>query len=158
MSDLVHPDGTVEAVGQPQPLFDTGLEPTTLDAMATMMEAVVDYGTAAPAAADTGSGTGTGSAQMAGKTGSAQWSDDLDRTHALFAGFYPRSSPRLAIAVIIERGGSGGNVAAAIAHQVFTSEAVGAYLAEAERVDGGAADRAVRASAVASLVGERDGG
>jgi peptidoglycan glycosyltransferase len=125
VSELRYPEGATESVGRPKPLFDTGLAPTTVDAMQTMMGAVVDYGTARldpePVARP--------GERMAGKTGSAQWSDDLDRTHALFSGFYPRSSPRLAIAVVVERGGAGADLPAAIARRVFESQAVAHYLA-----------------------------
>lgn len=154
VSDLVHPDGTVEPVGRPRPLFDTGLQPATTEAMATMMAAVVDYGTAqdrSPNPAPPGE-------RMAGKTGSAQWSDDLARTHALFTGFYPRSSPRLAIAVVVERGGAGGDVAASIARQVFASPGVAAYLETAtpgENRSSPVGADTEPAARVASLVGER---
>ncbi len=40
-------------------------------------------------------------------------------THAWFAGYAPREAPQVAIAVIIEHGGSGGRVAAPVAKKVF---------------------------------------
>lgn len=72
--------------------------------------------------------------RMAGKTGTAQvyslsQEDDerIDpmtiaehlRDHALFIGFAPADHPTLAIAVVVEHGGSGGSVAAPIARRVF---------------------------------------
>jgi penicillin-binding protein 2 len=41
------------------------------------------------------------------------------RDHALFVGFAPVEDPRIAVAVIVENGGSGGAVAAPIARQVM---------------------------------------
>jgi len=55
--------------------------------------------------------------EYAGKTGTA----DVFRQepHAWFAGFAPYSDPKVAIAVIVENGGHGGDVAAPIAKQVL---------------------------------------
>jgi penicillin-binding protein 2 len=41
------------------------------------------------------------------------------RDHALFVGFAPVDNPRIAVAVIVENGGSGGAVAAPIARKVM---------------------------------------
>jgi penicillin-binding protein 2 len=55
--------------------------------------------------------TGTGNVlanapvSVAGKTGTAETSDD--KTHAWFAGFFPYERPRYAICVFLERGGHG---------------------------------------------------
>lgn len=70
--------------------------------------------------------------KIAGKTGTAQVfgikqdeeyvAEDLDkrlRDHALFVAFAPVENPRIAIAVIVENGGSGGAVAAPIARKVM---------------------------------------
>jgi penicillin-binding protein 2 len=74
--------------------------------------------------------------EMAGKTGSAQvrhiseteheegvtknealpWNE---RDHALFAGYAPVDSPRYAVAVVVEHGGSGAHVAAPIARDIL---------------------------------------
>lgn len=72
--------------------------------------------------------------QVAGKTGTAQvfgikQEEEYDaekiafklRDHALFIAFAPARNPRVAIAVIVENGGSGGSVAAPIASQVLNS-------------------------------------
>lgn len=132
VTELVHRDGEREVVGVPAALFDTGLEPGTIVDLQNMMAAAVDYGTA-------GNATTPGSnpaSRPAGKTGSAQWSDDLDRTHSLFTGFYPRTEPRLAIAVVVERGGTGGGIASHIVREVFESDAVAAYLASVSLAEG----------------------
>lgn len=70
--------------------------------------------------------------KMAGKTGTAQVygiaqgekydEENLEkklRDHALFSAFAPIKKPKIAVAVIVENGGSGGHVAAPIAKQVI---------------------------------------
>ena len=69
---------------------------------------------------------------MAGKTGTAQvigiaqgerYDEEAiaerQRDHALFVGFAPAIQPRVAVAVVIENGGSGSSAAAPIARKVF---------------------------------------
>lgn len=57
---------------------------------------------------------------VAGKTGSAEVSDDKSiPTHAWFVGFIDNQEHPLAIAVLVEQGGSGGTVAASIAGRVL---------------------------------------
>ena len=56
--------------------------------------------------------------QAAGKTGSAEY-DSTGNTHAWFIGFAPAENPQIAVAVIVEGGGSGGHVAAPIAKALF---------------------------------------
>jgi penicillin-binding protein 2 len=70
--------------------------------------------------------------KIAGKTGTAQVfgikqdeeyvEEDIAkrlRDHALFVAFAPVDNPRIAVAVIVENGGSGGAVAAPIARKVM---------------------------------------
>ncbi len=72
--------------------------------------------------------------EIAGKTGTSQVfgikqdeeyvAEDIDkrlRDHALFISFAPVAEPKIAIAVIVENGGSGGAVAAPIARKVIDS-------------------------------------
>ncbi len=55
-----------------------------------------------------------------GKTGSAQFGSSLENLHALYFGFaYKEGYHKLAVAVVVEEGGSGGRVAAPIAKAVF---------------------------------------
>ncbi|MCB1876084.1 MAG: penicillin-binding protein 2 [Chromatiales bacterium] len=69
---------------------------------------------------------------IAGKTGTAQvytvkQDEEYDkenvadhlRDHALFVGFAPADEPTVAVAVVVENGGSGGSIAAPVARQVF---------------------------------------
>lgn len=58
--------------------------------------------------------------RVAGKTGSAESTDDKSiKTHAWFVGFIDDDAHPLAIAVVIERGGSGGSIAAPIAQRIL---------------------------------------
>lgn len=75
------------------------------------------------------SGTGTAAqlpgTQVAGKTGTAQTREGAAGPTVWFAGFAPADNPRVAVAVVVEEGGSagmggtGGGVAAPIARQVM---------------------------------------
>ncbi len=70
------------------------------------------------------SGTGTRIRDVngytaAGKTGSAEYLNDSKESHAWFTAFAPCEDPELAIAVVVEGAGSGGEVAVPIARKVF---------------------------------------
>ena len=56
----------------------------------------------------------------AGKTGSAEYNSNAD-SHAWFTGFAPVEDPEIAVTVIIEGAGSGGDYAAPIAKRIFNS-------------------------------------
>ena len=62
---------------------------------------------------------GTVGYDAAGKTGSAEFSTDKTKSHAWFTGFAPYDDPEIAITVIIEGGGSGGENAVPVARMVF---------------------------------------
>ncbi len=57
--------------------------------------------------------------EAAGKTGSAEFSTDKTKSHAWFTGFAPYDDPKIAVTVIVEGGGSGGETAVPIARMVF---------------------------------------
>ncbi|MCR5509042.1 MAG: penicillin-binding protein 2 [Lachnospiraceae bacterium] len=57
--------------------------------------------------------------EAAGKTGSAEYSQDKSKSHAWFTGFAPYNDPEIAVTVIVEGGGSGGETAVPIARAVF---------------------------------------
>lgn len=59
------------------------------------------------------------SCQVAGKTGSAQFSSQAGLYHAWFTGFAPVEDPQLAVTVIVEAGGAGGEVAAPMVSAIF---------------------------------------
>lgn len=66
----------------------------------------------------------------AGKTGSTEHSGLGQKTHSWFVGFAPVDNPKIAIAVLVERSGHGGEVSAPIAAQI-----VKAYLGKLGDLD-----------------------
>ena len=57
-----------------------------------------------------------------GKTGSAEYSSDKTLSHAWFSGFAEGDNGEvIAISVIVENGGSGGEIAVPIAKRVFNT-------------------------------------
>lgn len=57
--------------------------------------------------------------QAAGKTGSAEYNGVKEDSHAWFTGFAPADNPQIAVTIIIEGIGSGGDYAAPIAKRIF---------------------------------------
>lgn len=55
----------------------------------------------------------------AGKTGSAEFSENKNDSHAWFTGFAPVEDPQICVTVIVESAGSGGDYAVPIAKRVF---------------------------------------
>ena len=80
--------------------------------MQMLMRSVVEEGTATRL-------KNTFGYEAAGKTGSAEYSTDKKRSHAWFTGFAGADEPEIAVTVIVEDGGSGGEVAVPIAKNVF---------------------------------------
>ena len=54
-----------------------------------------------------------------GKTGSAEYNGNKEDSHAWFTGFAPADNPEIAVTVIIEGAGSGGDYAVPMARRVF---------------------------------------
>ncbi len=77
----------------------------------TMMEAVVSEGTGRSAAIP--------GVTVAGKTGTSEVGPANVPTDAWFIAFAPAQHPKVAVAVLVVKGGVGGDVAAPIARQVF---------------------------------------
>jgi peptidoglycan glycosyltransferase len=96
--------------------WKTAVTPGTAAAVASMMVDVVANGTGQAAQID--------GVTVAGKTGTAQVGPGID-PHAWFVAFAPAEVPEIAIAVIVENGGSagseatGGRIAAPIAAAVL---------------------------------------
>ncbi len=110
---IVDPDGRTVQTIQPSVMSQV-MKPSTAQAVAQMMQKVVDEGTGTPAQLG-------GGIQFAGKTGTAsKGTTGSNITQPWFIGFAPLQSPRVAIAVTIEtsQGGFGGTVAAPIAKAV----------------------------------------
>ena len=109
---VVDPDGRVVDRIEPQ-RDDRVMSEATASNLTRMMENVVREGTGTAAALQ--------GIDVAGKTGTAEIVPDQDINQPWFIGFAPSGSPRIAVAVTVERsqGGQGGTEAAPIAKQVM---------------------------------------
>ena len=107
-------------------MYDLNIDPKDLDLVRRAMIAVTQPGGTAVYAS-----LGT-PYQIAGKTGTAQVIamkqgekydaknvDERHRDHAWFIAYAPADKPRIALAVLVENGGHGGDTAAPIARKVF---------------------------------------
>jgi len=110
-------DPDLEVVEEASPAtLRSSVSAATAAALRDMMVGVVESGTAGAARIP--------GIQVAGKTGTAQTTDDA-APHAWFTAFAPADAPRVAVAVVVENGGSmgneatGGAVAAPIARAVI---------------------------------------
>jgi peptidoglycan glycosyltransferase len=111
------PDTSTLAVAEPREL-GTAMSPQTASALSEMLVSVVENGTGTNAQID--------GVRVGGKTGTAQQGDG-ESPHAWFVAFAPAepgSTPRVAVAVVIEDGGgqsevSGNRLAAPIARSVI---------------------------------------
>ena len=89
----------------------------TASALTDMMVSVVEDGS--------GTSAQISGVRVAGKTGTAQHGDNSAPPHVWFTGFAPADDPQVAVAVIVDEGGSmgseatGGRVAAPIAKAVI---------------------------------------
>ncbi|WP_407345100.1 peptidoglycan D,D-transpeptidase FtsI family protein [Pengzhenrongella phosphoraccumulans] len=110
-----NPDLEVVEEASPRELR-TSVSATTAAALRDMMIGVVENGS--------GKSARISGVQVAGKTGTAQTTTDA-APHAWFTAFAPADAPRVAVAVVVENGGSlgneatGGQVAAPIARAVI---------------------------------------
>ena len=95
-------------------LLSTPISIETANALKNMMINVVEHGT----------GTKARSTGMltAGKTGTAEVGEGK-KPHAWFIGFAPAENPSLAIALVLENGGSGGSQAAPLAGKILREAA-----------------------------------
>ncbi|TSC88257.1 MAG: penicillin-binding protein 2 [Microgenomates group bacterium Gr01-1014_7] len=55
----------------------------------------------------------------AGKTGTAEFGDPKDRTHAWYTGFAPADEPKIVMTILVEGGGEGSSVASPIVKEAF---------------------------------------
>ncbi len=55
----------------------------------------------------------------AGKTGTAEYGDPKNRTHAWYTSYAPANNPKIALTVLVEGGGEGSNVSAPIAKEAY---------------------------------------
>ena len=95
-----------------QKVYRTACSPEIAQIIDGYMKDVVKSGTGTRAQVD--------GLTIAGKTGSAEGSDNgVDVTHAWFVGYIDSDTYPYAVSVLVENGGSGGSVAAPVARQVF---------------------------------------
>lgn len=90
--------------------FGELMSPTEANLLQGLMAAVVEEGTATKLRNTT--------YQAAGKTGSAEY-NSLSDSHAWFTGFAPVDDPEVAVTIIVEGAGSGGDFAVPIAKRVL---------------------------------------
>jgi cell division protein FtsI/penicillin-binding protein 2 len=121
---VVDQDGNVITENEPVVLNEMDISPrTTALLLADLRQVVNDQerGTARSAFADFGEGVRL----VGGKTGTGEIIKAPRSEHfrqvdsAFFVGVVPVTNPEYVIAVVVERGGSGGRVAAPVARQVF---------------------------------------
>ncbi len=87
------------------------MTPEEAEALKEIMRGVVEEGTASRLKGL--------SYTAAGKTGSAEYSNVKEESHAWFTGFAPASEPEISVTIIIEGAGSGGEFAVPIAKRIF---------------------------------------
>ncbi|MGI6092788.1 MAG: cell division protein FtsI [Veillonellaceae bacterium] len=108
ISKIISPDGAIIEQTSPQEWLRP-VSPEVANEIRKMMISVVNNGT--------GNSAKISGLPVAGKTGTAE--NPSGSPHAWFIGFAPADDPQIAIAVIVENGGSGGQVAAPIARSIF---------------------------------------
>ena len=113
---LVSPEGRVIKEIQPQPERQVPIKPEYLQMVREAMAGVVNE------PGGTGGAARLPGVVVAGKTGTAQvvtLGKKGGRDHAWFVAFAPLENPQLAVAVVVEHGGHGGEAAAPIARKIF---------------------------------------
>jgi peptidoglycan glycosyltransferase len=116
--EIIDPGGGVSRTYGPE-VMGSPISPSTAAELREMMVAVVENGT--------GTAAQTPGISIAGKTGTAQSAAGA-APHAWFISFAPADDPQIAIAVIVENGGSlgseatGGAVAAPIAKALIEAD------------------------------------
>ncbi|GAA3840274.1 D,D-transpeptidase PbpA [Sphaerisporangium flaviroseum] len=103
-------DGTIISVTDPASLPRT-VSREVADQITAMMVTVTAPG-------GTGSAAAISGVEIAAKTGTAQNAADA-RDHAVFTAFAPAAEPRVAVGVLVENGGFGGDTAAPIARAIM---------------------------------------
>jgi cell division protein FtsI/penicillin-binding protein 2 len=121
VSEMVNQDGEVTEENERTPLGTVDLDSSTVEAIRADLQQVVNgpIGTARSAFASFGPGV----TSVGGKTGTAEIiksdEDVQEVDSAWFVGVAPVNSPDYVVTVVVERGGSGGRVAAPVARQVL---------------------------------------
>ncbi|MGF1663399.1 MAG: peptidoglycan D,D-transpeptidase FtsI family protein [Kineosporiaceae bacterium] len=102
----------LSVVARPEPEeVGRAVSPSVAQSLTDMMTLVVESGSGTAAAVP--------GASVAGKTGTAQTGVEGEDPHAWFTGFAPVEDPQVAVAVVVENGGAGSQVAAPVAGEVL---------------------------------------
>lgn len=87
------------------------INPKNIDVVRQGMRGAVTYGTARS--------LNSLPFEVAGKTGTAQYGPNNSKLHAWFTAFAPYSNPEIAVAVIVEGGGEGNEIALPVTRQIL---------------------------------------
>lgn len=115
VKEIRKPDGKVVQVTESSPWL-TAANPQVAKLVTEGMISAVEWGTATSASMR--------GVKVAGKTGTAETKTDQEPNslpHSWFVGFAPANEPKVVVAVIVEKSGSGGRVAAPIAREVMAA-------------------------------------
>ncbi|WP_073234426.1 peptidoglycan D,D-transpeptidase FtsI family protein [Desulforamulus putei] len=115
VKEVCKPDGKAVRVTESS-IWLTATSPEVAALVKEGMIAAVNWGTASPAAIR--------GVDVAGKTGTAETKTDRQPNslpHAWFVGFAPANDPKVVVAVVVEKSGSGSRVAAPIAREVMAA-------------------------------------
>lgn len=112
LSKITFEDGQVSAKVDPEILISNLVKQDQIQVIKNGLEAVTKPGgTAWPFF--------TFPITTAGKTGTAEFGDPKNRTHAWYTGYAPIDDPKVAMTVLIEAGGEGSSVATPIVKESF---------------------------------------
>ncbi len=112
--------GNVIEEYEPEIVRRVNIRPDTLEVVREGMLGVVDHGTGRRAHVDGVAIAGkTGTAQVVRKEEAKRLRDKAVKDHGWFAGFAPFDNPQIAVVVLVEHGGFGGQVAAPVAKAIF---------------------------------------
>lgn len=115
VKEIRKPDSKLLLAQEAKPWL-TATTPEVAEVITQGMLAAVERGTAGSAALR--------GVRVAGKTGTAETKNEANPNslpHSWFVGFAPADNPRVAVAVILEKAGSGGAVAAPVAREVMAA-------------------------------------
>jgi penicillin-binding protein 2 len=113
VKEIIDPEGNVTPVTRPEAVT-VDIDPATRASLLADLGGVVTNGTASAAFREFGEGVDN----VGGKTGTGQSSATRDN-HAWFVGVAPLGNPRYVVVILIDEGGSGGQVAAPVGRHVM---------------------------------------
>jgi penicillin-binding protein 2 len=114
VKEIVDANGELVAEPDAGAIRTVDIDPDTRAALLQDLNHVVTSGTAASAFSEFGPGL----ENIGGKTGTGQTSKNRDN-HAWFVGVAPIDSPRYVVVILIDEGGSGGQVAAPVGRHIM---------------------------------------